>query len=307
MKTIKILFLTLVLFPMQLLSQALTVSNGIVEVYPDFESQYLGKRTIAVWLPENYNPRKRYAVLYMHDGQMLFDASTTWNSQEWGVDECITQLYRDGKIQNTIVVGIWNAGKDRHPEYFPQKPFESLSDKAKNLVTESLREAGRTQESFKPYSDTYLKFIVEEVKPFVDKTYATRKEKAYTFIAGSSMGGLISLYALCEYPEIFGGAACLSTHWPGTFAMKENPIPNAFYTYLKNNLPTSNSCKIYFDYGTETLDAVYEPLQQEVDNILKTKGFDEKHWITRKFVGADHSENAWKERLHIPFEFLLTK
>ncbi len=307
MKTIKIALLSLVLFPIQLLSQALTVSNGIVEVYPDFESHYLGKRTIAVWLPQNYSPKKRYAVVYMHDGQMLFDASTTWNSQEWGVDECVTQLYKEGKIQNTIVVGIWNAGDNRHPEYFPQKPFESLSEEEKNQVTESLKKAGRTQESFKPYSDLYLKFIVEEVKPFVDKTYATRKEKAYTFVAGSSMGGLISLYAICEYPEVFGGAACLSTHWPGTFETKENPIPKAFLSYLEKYLPNVNSCKIYFDYGTETLDALYEPIQQKVDALFTAKGFDGNHWITRKFQGADHSENAWKERLHIPFEFLLTK
>jgi hypothetical protein len=121
------------------------------------------------------------------------------------------------------------------------------------------------------------------------------------------MGGLISMYAICEYPAVFGGAACLSTHWPGIFQVENNPIPNAFYRYLKKNLPNPKNHKIYFDFGTATLDALYEPLQNEVDLIMKQKGFSTKNWITKKFEGENHSEIAWQKRLHIPFEFLLGK
>ena len=242
----------------------------------------------------------------MHDGQMLVDSTTTWNKQEWGVDECITKLFRQGKIKNVIVVGIWNTDNTRHPEYFPQKPYESLSVKEKETVSNSLKKSGISV-PFKPFSDNYLKFIVEELQPFIDKTYSTRKEKENTFIAGSSMGGLISMYAMCEYPEVFGGAACLSTHWPGTFEIENNPIPNAFINYLKTNLPDSKSHKFYFDYGTETIDAMYPTLQAKVDEILLEKGYSKENWMTQKFEGAEHSENAWRVRLHIPFEFLLKK
>jgi hypothetical protein len=113
------------------------------------------------------------------------------------------------------------------------------------------------------------------------------------------------MYAICEYPEVFGGAACLSTHWPGIFEMKNNPIPHAFYTYLESHLPNPKKHKIYFDYGTATLDAMYPPLQKEVDRIMKAKGWTSKNWMTREFVGEDHSEKAWRKRLDIPVTFLL--
>ncbi|UPQ80877.1 alpha/beta hydrolase-fold protein [Flavobacterium azooxidireducens] len=259
-----------------------------------------------MWLPQNYSPKKKYAVLYMHDGQMLFDAKTTFNQSEWGVDECLTQLFREGKIKNTIVVGIWNTKENRHQEYFPQKPYENLSKEDREKVGMSLEKIGLSKE-LKPNSDNYLKFIVEELKPFVDNTYSTLQNKENTFITGSSMGGLISMYAICEYPQIFGGAACLSTHWPGTFEVENNPIPESFYTYLKDKLPNPTNNKIYFDYGTVDLDAMYPPLQAKVDGIMISKGFTKENWITIKFEGENHSENAWKKRLHIPMEFLLKR
>lgn len=287
-------------------AQKIEAKYGIVELYENFASTNVQPRNVAIWLPQNYSPKKKYAVLYMHDGQMLFDAKTTFNQTEWGVDECLTQLFREGKIKNTIVVGIWNTKENRHQEYFPQKPYENLSKEDKEKVGMSLEKIGLSKE-LKPNSDNYLKFIVEELKPFVDNTYSTLQNKENTFIAGSSMGGLISMYAICEYPQIFGGAACLSTHWPGTFEVENNPIPESFYTYLKEKLPNPTNNKIYFDYGTVDLDAMYPPLQAKVDEIMISKGFTKENWITIKFEGENHSENAWKKRLHIPMEFLLKR
>lgn len=287
-------------------AQKITVKYGVVEIYENFASKNVQPRNVGVWLPQHYSPKKKYAVLYMHDGQMLFDSTLTFNQSEWGVDECLTQLMREGKIKNTIVVGIWNAKENRHQEYFPQKPYESLSKEDKEKVGISLEKIGMRKE-FKPTSDNYLKFIIEELKPFIDNTYSTYQTKENTFIAGSSMGGLISMYAVCEYPHIFAGAACLSTHWPGTFEVENNPIPESFYSYLKKNLPNTKNIKIYFDYGTVELDALYPPLQAEVDKIMQSKGFTEDNWITKKFEGENHSENAWKKRLHIPMEFLLKR
>lgn len=121
------------------------------------------------------------------------------------------------------------------------------------------------------------------------------------------MGGLISLYAICEYPEIFGNAACISTHWPGIFTTANNPIPEAFIRYLKDHLPDSDDHKIYFDYGTATLDSLYEVHQIKADKVMEEKGFIEKRRKTLRFAGADHSERSWSERLHIPILFLMKK
>ena len=280
-------------------------SAGKIDKYENFQSKFVAPRDVEVWLPENYNPAKKYNVLYMHDGQMLYDPSNTWTKSSWEVDDVLTKLLREGKIADVIVVGISNTGKMRHPEYFPQKPFESLTTEQQNFVSKSLQATGRTTEIFKPESDNYLKFIVTELKPFIDKKYAVYKDRKHTFIAGSSMGGLISMYAICEYPTVFGGAACLSTHWPGIFSMENNPVPDAFVKYMHTHLPDPKTHRIYFDYGDQTLDSMYAPLQKKVDVVMKEKGFTDKNWKTRFYAGDNHSEISWNRRLHVPMEFLL--
>jgi Enterochelin esterase and related enzymes len=280
---------------------------GKIELYESFPSKFISERNVEVWLPEGYNPKKKYAVLYMHDGQMLFDAKTTWNHQAWDVDDVASKLMQRGRVQDFIVVGIWNGGKTRHADYFPQKPFEALTQDQKDFVSKKLDESAKSPVVFKPVSDNYLKFLVVELKPFIEKKYSVYKDKEHTFVAGSSMGGLISMYAICEYPKVFGGAACLSTHWPGIFVVENNPIPAAFVSYLRANLPNPKDHKIYFDHGDQTLDALYPPLQKKVDEVMKSKGFTEKSWITKFYPGDDHSERSWSRRLDIPLEFLLGK
>jgi enterochelin esterase-like enzyme len=148
---------------------------------------------------------------------------------------------------------------------------------------------------------------VEELKPFIDQSFPTLKDRQNTFVAGSSMGGLISWYALCEYPTVFGGAACISTHWPGVFFTENNPIPGVFIKYLSKRLPSPKTHRIYFDYGTATLDSMYKPFQQEVDKVMHKKKYGQHSWVSKEFIGADHSENSWQKRLHIPILFLLQK
>lgn len=279
------------------------VVSGRVERIENFKSKFVTERNVDVWLPENYDATKKYSVLYMHDGQMLFDPELTWNKQAWNVDDVIAQLLKENKIQNVIVVGIWNGGNTRHIDYFPQKPFESLTFQQQDSIYKTNGEA--ILNNSKINSDNYLKFLVKELKPIIDKKYSVYKDQKHTFIAGSSMGGLISMYAICEYPKVFGGAICMSTHWPGIFAVENNPIPNIFFEYLKKHLPNPKNHKIYFDYGTATLDAMYEPFQMKADAIMKADGFSDKNWVTRKFEGENHSEIAWNKRFHIPIAFML--
>lgn len=283
-----------------------TASTGTIRRFQNFASEYVAPRHVDVWLPEGYSANEKYAVLYMHDGQMLFDSTTTWNKAEWGVDETAGALIKQHKIRNMIVVGIWNGGALRHSEYFPQKAFEWLKPEQQEMLYAANRQSGASVfQGHKVQSDNYLRFIVKELKPFIDREFSTLPDAANTFIAGSSMGGLISMYAFCEYPEVFGGAACLSTHWPGIFTMDNNPVPDAFFNYLNAHLPKPSARKIYFDFGTATLDSLYPPLQAKVDEIMKQKGYTNANWMTRAFPGKDHSERAWNERFYLPLEFLM--
>lgn len=283
------------------------VSSGTIQRLENVASNFVTARNVDVWLPEGYSSSKKYSVLYMHDGQMLFDSTTTWNRQAWEVDDVLARLLKEGKIHDVIVVGIWNGGATRHADYFPQKPYESLTTVQRDTITAQLQKLGRTKEVFKPVSDNYLKFIVTELKPIIDTKFSTHTDRRHTFIAGSSMGGLISWYALCEYPDVFGGAACLSTHWPGIFSMNNNPIPDAFAAYAAAHLPKPTTHKLYFDYGDQTLDAMYPPLQQKIDAVMTKKGFTAKTWMTKFFPGENHSERAWRKRFDTPMLFLLGK
>lgn len=276
------------------------VSKGKLLEYPQFKSEYVSPRDVWVWVPEDYSPKKKYDVLYMHDGQMLFDAATTWNKQEWKIDETVGQLIEEGKINPCIVVGIANIAATRYGDYFPQKTLQWLP------------EGTSIPKDTQFNADNYLRFLVKEVKPFIDKTYATHKGNSHTFVMGSSMGGLISLYALCEYPEVFGGAGCLSTHVPMVLS---KTLPNAaadvwakaFRAYLNENLPKANSKLIYMDRGDATLDSFYPAYQQAIDSLMEAKGWEGPAWTSKVFPGAAHTETDWAERLNNPLQFLLGK
>lgn len=284
-------------------------SAGKIVRLEQFPSKFVVPRNIDVWLPQGYDSlamrAQRYSVLYMHDGQMLFDTAITWNKQEWRVDETITELLSESKIRPCIVVGIWNTGKTRHSEYFPAKVFHRLPKEIRDSLLVSALQ-GKVQ------SDNYLKFLTQELKPYIDSVFRTYPSQENTFIAGSSMGGLISCYALCEYPQIFGGAACLSTHWVGNVQWQNGIIPRQIYRYLAEFLPqpmekSKRTCRVYFDYGTATLDSLYKPYQQMVDRIMKKKGYKAKNWQTIEFPGEEHSERAWAKRFVLPCVFLLKK
>ncbi len=282
------------------------VACGSIKRWENYHSRFVGDRNVDIWLPDGYTRDKKYAVLYIQDGQMLFDGTITWDRQEWGVDETMCRLTASGQIKDCIVVGIWNTSI-RHLEYFPQKPFYSMGQPDQQRMLSVAGNPATHLMGRPPVSDNYLRFLVEELKPTVDYHLSTLPDQTHTFIAGSSMGALISIYGICEYPNVFGGVACLSTHWPGLDGVTNNPIPAAFLNYLKTHLPSPQNHKIYFDYGTETLDAQYKPYQLQADSIMKAAGYNEANWITREFPGADHSENSWNKRLGIPVLFLLKK
>lgn len=289
-------------------AQGMIPASGSIKHYEKFKSEFVTPRNVDIWFPSGYNPKEEYAVLYMHDGQMLYDANTTWNKQEWQMDEVAGELIAQNAARKFIVVGISNIATLRHSDYFPQKPFESLPKKTQDSLY-ALKVGDIPLFGGKINSDNYLKFIVKELKPFIDNNFSVKTDAQNTFIGGSSMGGLISLYALCEYPDVFGGAMCLSTHWPGLMDTegkeKTNPVPKAFLDYLTANIPDPKVHKIYFDYGDQGIDAQYKTYQTKADKIMEAIGYTDKNWVTREFKGLDHSENSWAARVDTPLFFLL--
>jgi len=280
------------------------IADGQLLRFFEFPSAYLDTQQVDIWLPNDFKPQEKHNLLYMLDGQMLFDSTDTWNHQCWDVDDIASRLIQQDSIPPLIIVAIHSQPATRRANYFPQTPFANLNLVEKDSVQVQFKRTKLALEEFKPNSDNFLKFITKELHPFITNRYLTHKEASHTAICGSSMGGLISVYAICEYPEIFGKAACISTHWLGGHSTANNPLPQAFFNYLKEKLPNPQSHSIYFDCGDQTLDAYYPPYQREVDKIMKEKGFTELNWKSLYFPGMAHNETSWKSRFNIVLRFL---
>ncbi len=271
-----------------------------------FPSQSVAARRVDIWLPPDYaKGKKRSRVLYMHDGQNLFDpANSTWN-KIWAVDQHVLQLRADRKIEDVILVGIWNTPL-RTREYAPADLVALLPD--------ALQDKMRAYAGGPILSDGYADFLALELKPYIEANYRTRRGSEHHVLMGSSMGGLISLYALMRHPRAFGAAACLSTHWPLSVPARGGwdeadwraAIIAAERAFVLNSALDPERHRLYFDYGTQTLDGAYEPYQQQVDQALAAKGFRfGRNWVTQRFPGAAHEENSWNARLDTPLLFLL--
>jgi hypothetical protein len=280
------------------------LKDGYLKRIDSFPSKFITPRGVDIWLPANYSDSKKYAVLYMQDGQRVFTGEADRQGRELMADETATGLLNENKIKDVIIVGIHSIGRIRHSNYFPEKPFEALPNK---LTDSMMKMAKAMRMNVKITSDNYLKFIVEELKPYVDRQYSTYPDYQNTFIGGASMGGLISMYAVCEYPDVFGGAACMSTHWPGLMPSKDNPIPESFFNYMKANLPAPETHKFYFDFGTQGMDRFYVEYEDEVNAVFKSRGYTGNSFVNKKFEDGNHSEEFWSKRFDQPLLFLLSK
>ncbi len=259
--------------------------TGDIKMLPQVWSPQLeNRRSILVYLPPAYGAgEQRYPVLYMHDGQNLFDKASSY-AGEWGVDETLEMLSAEGLA--AIVVGIANMGNLRLAEY---TPFEDMV-------------AGGGQ------GDLYLDFIVDNVKPLIDADFRTLPEPVHTGIAGSSLGGLISLYALFRRPEVFGLCAALSPALAGA--------DNQIFGYIEKADPVGG--KIYLDVGTREAgqagaagDAAVDWSQAYLDSVramyrlLLSKGYHTgADLLYVEDEGGLHHESAWARRLPDALRFL---
>lgn len=274
---------------------------GRVERLCLWSPQMADSVTVDVWLPDGYAPggKEAYPVIYMHDGQNLFDASTTWNHQSWEMDTTMCGLIGRGEIAPAIVVGIHSSAATRVADLMPEK---AVRDRGMDETLASVVPAGTPVRG-----DAYAEFLARTLKPAVDSLYRTLPDKAHTTVMGSSMGGLMSIYALCEYPDVFGNALCLSTHWIGTPEVTDR-FASAMYDYIDAKLPPSDGVrKLYFDHGTETVDAFYGPAEERILGLVRSKGYGEGTLLNLVADGAPHDEDAWARRVAVPIRFLLGK
>ena len=267
-------------------------ATGTVESFQPMASRHVASRRIDVWLPPSYatDATRRFPVLYMHDGQNLFDGALSYSGTDWDIDGVMTREVAAGRVREAIVVGIWNSPA-RFAEYMPAKPVPpgQIASGVGNYSPGSSEDL---------QSDAYLRFLVEELKPRVDARYRTLTGPQDTAVMGSSMGGLVSLYALAEYPQVFGAAGGVSTHWPAG--------DGAVVEWLAEHLPAPGRHRLYFDFGTITLDASYAPYQAKMDAHLRRIGYVVgRDFVTRRVEGAAHNEDAWQRRVHEPLRFLL--
>jgi predicted alpha/beta superfamily hydrolase len=263
------------------------------------ESKNVESRYIQVYRPSGTPKETKLPVLYMHDGQNLFDSKSAYGGVEWGIDETLDSLILNKIIRPVMVVGIWNNGAYRRCEYFPEKALPYLNDSlVKMLYANELKG--------NPLGSEHLKFIVTELKPYIDSNYATLPDMKNTFIGGSSMGGLSSTSALLEYPDVFSAAICFSTHWPGCFSIQGEAVPLALRDYIFNQEKRKFKKKFfYYDCGDQTLDSLYPPLQEKADLIFHLKKV--KRYYSLRFPGTSHNEASWSKRFHIPVIKLLGK
>ncbi len=240
-----------------------------LDVIPDFHSPELGnKRAVRVYLPESYasEPKRRYPVIYAHDGQNLFDPSTAGYGNEWKIDEVLDELASKRLAREAIVVGVDTIASVRRSEY-----------------------------DYSRRGDLYAKFLIETLKPWIDRTYRTHSGRESTYTMGSSMGALISMALVWKHADVFSRAAALSLpamNSMGNVIVDTSPMPR---------LPI----RLYVDYGDYGYDEDYPAPGQDFVEHLRSLGMKEPALLHRVFPYADHSEADWARRVDIPLSWML--
>lgn len=279
------------------------LQGSFVEV-ETIEAAGLPNQRLSIWLPPGYeDSQRRYPVLYMHDGHNLFDVANSNFQKIWAADKAMLQLIEDGSIEPHIIVGIWAPGEDRYRQYLPQFVVE----KARGALATDIR---RNAVSRPIVSARYLDWIASELKPRIDAQYRTKTGARDTAIVGSSMGGLMSCYAIVERPDVFGRAGCVSSHWPIALPREaEHEQAKAIWRdWFAARLGKADGRKVWMDHGTETLDQYYAPYQKVVDGAFVEVGWREgADFRSEVYEGAKHDENAWAERLPEILDWLLSE
>jgi predicted alpha/beta superfamily hydrolase len=252
------------------------VSAGQLCKHDQFRSRFLrNQRDLIVYLPPGYDeqPQRRFPVLYLHDGQNLFDRATAFGGQDWNVHGAADRLIQARAVAPLLIVGIYNTGKSRIHEYTPTKAPKLGGGRA----------------------DRYAKFLLQEVMPFIQSGYRAQTDPAVTGIGGSSLGALVSLYFGLKYPEVFGKIAALS---PSVWWNQR--VIHRFAAAA----PVNPRPSIWLDIGTREGPRIVPDVEQFRDVLLQ-KGWREGQDLHYERVeGGEHNEAAWAQRIGRVLEFL---
>jgi predicted alpha/beta superfamily hydrolase len=239
--------------------------TGMVKYHKALNGEGIKERDIIVWLPPGYDPisNKRYPVMYLQDGQNIFDPATSAFGTDWQVDETADSMIRKGAVDAMIIVGIYNT-QERNVEYIP-------SDKGR----------------------LYREFIVKKLKPFIDSAYRTKPGRSHNFIGGSSAGGILAFMMVWEYPDFFSKAICMSP----AFRLPGNPASG--WNYVSTVKADAKRKKVFFyiDNGGPGLEQQLQPGVDEMLKALYDKGYKKgRDFIYVSDPTALHNEQAWAKR-----------
>lgn len=273
-----------------------TEVTGELVRHAQVPTQYAVPRDIDIWLPPSYRTTDaRYPVIYVNDGHQLFDPSLSFISgAEWKMDETMTRLIAEGKVPEAIIVGI-HATDRRYEEYMMQGAVTPLTDE----IRERVSTRPMPFEWAEMNGDGYQRFIVEELKPFVDQTYRTKPGRDNTTVMGISTGGIAVLNSVMLYPDVFSASAGMSTH----IATGQGLVPE----YIKGRVPNPARVRVYTDHGDQGLDLDwdYAKYATQLDAHFRAAGHTDATYDSRIFPGTGHSETFWADRLEVPLRFLL--
>jgi predicted alpha/beta superfamily hydrolase len=266
-----------------------TSLTGHFKMHADVASTHLAnQRNVLVYLPPRYDddPAARYPVLYMHDGQNLFDRATAFGGHEWEMDETAEALITAGKIQPLIIVGIYNTGA-RMTEYTPVGATPA---------------AGRS-------GDDYERFVIDELKPFIDQAYRTRPGRTDTAVAGSSLGGLMSLEMAMRHPDTFGKAGVVS---PSLFWNNGQLIQEAAERARRGDLKDE---RLWIDIGTNeqpippggSVSPAVENARRLVAEFQAAGLIEGVNYTYVEVPGGEHNETWWARRMDRMLMFLFPR
>lgn len=280
--------------------------QGRLLEYEHVSAAGLPEQRLTIWLPPGYDAGEtRYPVLYMHDGHNLFDVTKSNFNKIWAADKAMLAATASGQVEPHIIIGIWAPGEDRYRQYLPRSIYDAANPALR-------KQMDRMAQGKVVVSDRYLDWIAGPLKAWVDASFRTRSGRDDTAIIGSSMGGIMSCYAIVERADVFGRAGCVSSHWPAVdpreVSTDSTSVGGLWDAWFAAKLGTPDGRRIWMDHGTATLDAFYAPYQQVIDARFAKAGWQKgRDFESKVYEGAEHEENAWAARLPEIFGWLLAK
>ena len=315
MITQRIIYLSLILFSMNI-SSNLSIGS-IEEVFLESNQSY--QRRIQIFYPYSDKTDNETIFIIMNDGEEFFNENDSWNGKAWNIDKYFLDSAEEITNKNIVVIAIDSAkrvnGKiidetRRYAEYFPNESIQHFDKGLRKNLYKSLIDKAELN---------HPDFITKKLLPFLEDKFNTKLGKHNLGIMGASMGGLSAINTVIEHPDLFGFVGCISTHWigirpseylllPFSFALDERKIigdkvtTDGVVKYIEMNSEKLKDIKIYFDHGTESLDAFYPDAQKSVNNILDTQGIEYKYII---FDGYGHEPEYFGKRFGSILSYLI--